>query len=204
MIKIENSKSIYIVLSGNDTLAGYLIRFRASLKFWNRYPGDCYNHTSISLDDTLTHMMSFARKKINNPLCAGLIWEDIHTGIFKRSGNKSHMAVIKVPVNETQYKRIHEYMSYSWEMRDYLKYDFGGLFWMMISAKGKPTPNRYVCSHWVSKILYKSGIGKQYFREPWNIRPFDFYEIFKGNIVYEGKTNEYDRYLEEVGRCRDQ
>lgn len=198
-----SNKPIYIVLSGNNTFAGFLIRFRASLKFWNRYQGDGYNHTSISLDDSLTNMMSFARKKINNPFCAGLIRENIHTGIFRRSGDKSHIAVIKLLVDEDQYKHVKKYMEYSWSVRDKLKYDFGGLFWMLIFAQGRPSPNRYVCSHWISKILYKSGIYKNYFREPWNIRPLDFYDFFKDYIIYEGKTKEYDDYIKEVKRCRD-
>lgn len=184
-------KSVYIVLSGNQTLAGSLIRFRTSLKFWNRYQGGRYNHTSISLDESLTNMMSFARKKINNPLYAGLIHENIHTGIFARSGEHSHIAVIKLDVDEKQFRKLKHYMAYSWENRDNLKYDFGGLFWMLLFAQCKPMPNHYVCSHWVSALLRKSGIYQGYFPKPWNVRPFDFYDMFREHIIYEGKTKAY-------------
>lgn len=116
-------KFIYIVLSYNDTFVGKMIEKRAMLKFWNRYAGDRYTHASLSLDASLSGMMSFARKKVHNPLIAGMIKEDIRSGVFARSGTKSGMAVIKLDVSEKQYKQMSELMDEFWERRDELKYD---------------------------------------------------------------------------------
>lgn len=73
---------IYIVLSYNNTLPGKLIKFRAKLKFWNRWAGDCYSHASLATSNKLDNMMSFARKGIKNPFNSGLIKEDINKGMF--------------------------------------------------------------------------------------------------------------------------
>ena len=73
-----NNDKVYVVTSYLDTVPGKLIKLRAEMKFWNRYLGDGYSHVSLSRDNTLTNMMSFARKELHNPFNSGLIKESIY------------------------------------------------------------------------------------------------------------------------------
>lgn len=191
MVKNQTYKSIYVVISSNDTLVGKLVKNRGKLKFWNRYAGDCYGHVSISLDEKLNNMMSFARKKINNPLMSGLIREDIHEGIFARSGTKSKIAVIKIPVSEEQYELVENRMEMYWDRRDCFKYDFVGLLYMLLTGRGIKTKNQYICSHWVGEVLQTSNVDYFGKKKVWDLRPLDYYDIFRKYIVYEGLTIDY-------------
>lgn len=186
----QKSRSIYIVMSCNDTLAGKLIRNRGKLKFWNRYEGDCYGHVSLSLDPSLENMMSFARKDINNPLDSGLVEEDIHKGIFARSGIKSKIAVIKIAVSDIQFTKIKNLMKENWKKKNILRYNFLALFSMLLIGRGIEVENRYICSHWVAELLEKSDIFSGE-KRPKDMRPLDYYDIFKEDIIYEGLTVDY-------------
>lgn len=188
----DDTMPIYIVISCNDTVIGKMIRKRGELKFWNRYKGDCYGHASLSLDSNLNHMMSFARKKLNNPFVSGLIIENIHSGIFAKSGMKSKITVFEIPVSRKQFKTIRNLMMDYWKKRQNLKYDFAGLFFMLLTGKGIKRKNRYICSHWVAEVLEKSNIYNFSEKKPKDIRPLDYYDIFRKNIIYEGLTINYN------------
>lgn len=196
----ETSKYVYIVLSRNNTFVGTVIRKRAELKFWNRYMGDGYSHASLSLDDKLDNMMSFARKKVNNPFISGLIKEDIRLGVFARSGEKSQIAVIKMEVSESQYEAIKKIMSEYWIRKDDYKYNFPALFTMLLYGKGLEVKYRYFCSQWVAEVLDKSDIYHFEKRKTCDVRPFDFYDVFKKCIVYEGMTSQYLKHISREGQ----
>ena len=63
-------------------------------------------------------MIQFARKEINNPFNAGLIKEDIRTGMFKQNKKYSRIAVMKLEVTSEQYDRVLERMEWYWEHRE--------------------------------------------------------------------------------------
>lgn len=194
---MDDAKYIYIVLSYNVTVAGKLIHWRARLKFWNRYKGDSYSHSSLSLNEELTRMMSFARKKLNNPFISGLIKEDIHKGVFARSKEKGKIAVAKIPVTKEQYQIIKQLLKEAWRERDSYKYDFKSLIRFLLIAKGVKTEKKYVCSHWISEILQKASVYDFKEKNVWDVRPFDFYDMFREHFVYIGATTAYDQYLLE-------
>ena len=131
---MENKK-IEIVASYTDTVPGKIIKFRAAMKFWNRYSGDTYSHISLSRDSKLGNMMSFARKEINNPFNSGLIKEDIRTGMFALKPDVSRIAVMELKVSEQQYNNISSLMDYYWQNKDNYKFNFVGLTSMLIYGK---------------------------------------------------------------------
>ena len=90
-----DKQNIYIVDSFTNTVPGRIIKWRASLKFWRRYDGDTYSHTSLSRDIKLGNMMSLARKEINNPLNCGFIKEDIRKDVFALNKEKSKIFASK-------------------------------------------------------------------------------------------------------------
>lgn len=186
--------TIRIVASYNDTIPGRAIKIRAAMKFWNRYAGDTYSHISLSRDDKLSNMMSFARKELNNPLNAGLVKEDIRTGMFKIKADVSKIAVMELKITKKQYEDISKTMDRYWENRDKYNFNFVGLASMLICARGIEKENSFFCSQWAATVLEECGIDIFDGKKPKDIRPFDFYGTLKDYITYEGPTIEYPGY----------
>ena len=187
---MEKNK-IYIVASYTDTVPGKMIKLRANMKFWNRYAGDGYSHVSLSRDNTLNNMMSFARKKMDNPFDSGLVKEDINQGMFALKPDKSKIAVMEVDVTKQQYDDIGTIMEDYWNRRDELGFNFLGLISMLFCARGLPVENHYFCSQWVTSVLHEAGVDIFSEKKPHNVRPFDFYCLLEDKIIYEGMTKDY-------------
>ena len=202
-----DKQNIYIVDSFTNTVPGRIIKWRASLKFWNRYDGDTYSHTSLSRDIKLGNMMSLARKEINNPLNCGFIKEDIRKDVFALNKEKSKIAVMELPVTVEQYNKVSELMDYYWEHRDEYSYNFLGIIAILLTGNiGIETNKSFFCSQWVTKVLQDAGIDIFDGKKPSSVRPFDFYGTLKDKIIYEGPVVEYPYYndLEYPGFVKDE
>lgn len=186
-----DDNKIYVVTSFTDTVPGKMIKVRAEMKFWNRYMGDEYSHVSLSRDNTLNNMMSFARKDINNPFNSGIVKENIQQGMFALKPDKSKIAVMEIGVTQQQYDDIGKIMDYYWSRRDELKFNFAGLISMLFCGRGVSVEDHYFCSQWVSTVLQEAGLNIFNGKKPHNIRPFDFYCLLKDSIIYEGMTKDY-------------
>lgn len=191
------SKDLFIVASYTGTVPGRLIRFRASLKFWNRYKGDGFSHISLSRDSKLGNMMSIARKEVHNPFNAGLVIENIRDGMFALNPS-SEIAVMKLPVTEKQYSMVSQLMDDYWEHRDMYGYNFLGLTSMLVSGRGIACHNKFFCSEWVATVLRDSQIELFDGKKPKDVRPFDFYGQLQDNIVYEGLATQYPEYGDPI------
>ena len=66
---------------------------------------------------------------------------------------------------------------------------------MLLRAKGVKIRNRYICSHWVAEILEKSNVYQFEKKNSYDVRPFDYYDAFRTDIIYEGLTTEYLQYI---------
>lgn len=202
-----DKQSIYIVDSFTNTVPGRIIKWRASLKFWNRYDGDTYSHTSLSRDIKLGNMMSLARKEINNPLNCGFIKEDIRKDVFTLNKEKSKIAVMELPVTVEQYDKVSNLMDYYWEHRDEYSYNFLGIIAILLTGNtGIETSKSFFCSQWVTKVLQDAGIDIFDGKKPSSVRPFDFYGALKDKIIYEGPVVKYPYYndLEYPGFVKDE
>lgn len=187
-----NQESIYIVASYTDTVPGKLITARAKLKFWNRYEGDTYSHISLSRDCKLNHMMSFARKEMNNPFNSGMVKEDIRKDMFVRNPEKSKIAVIQLGLTDEQAATVDFNMTKGWLDKDSFKFNYLGLVALLFSGNiGLSRENHYFCSQWATFILRESGLDIFPDKRPQDIRPFDFYRTLKDYIIYEGLTRDY-------------
>lgn len=138
-----NEYKIYIVLSFTDTVPGKMIKLRAEMKFWNRYAGDGYSHVSLSRDNTLNNMMSFARKEINNPFNSGIVKENIREGMFALKPDKSKIAVMEIGVTKQQYDDIGNIMNSYWGRCDELGFNFAGLISMLLCGRGVPVKDHF-------------------------------------------------------------
>ena len=186
-----NNDKVYVVTSYLDTVPGKLIKLRAEMKFWNRYLGDGYSHVSLSRDNTLTNMMSFARKELHNPFNSGLIKESIYSGMFALKEDKAHIAVMPIAVTSKQYEDIGKIMEEYWARREELGFNFLGLASMLFCARGVPVEDHYFCSEWVTTVLQGAGVDIFSDKKPYNVRPFDYYGLLKDSLIYEGTTKDY-------------
>ena len=202
-----DKRNIYIVDSFTNTVPGRIIKWRASLKFWNRYDGDTYSHTSLSRDIKLGNMISLARREIDNPLNCGFIKEDIRKDVFALNKDKSKIAVMELPVTVDQYNKISKLMDYYWEHRDEYSYNFLGIIAILLTgSRGIEGKNSFFCSQWVAKVLQDSNVDIFDGKKPFNVRPFDFYCALENHIMYEGPVVEYPYYkdLEYQGYVKDE
>lgn len=188
-------KSIYIVASFTDTVPGRLIKTRAKITFWNRHFGDYYSHISLSRDNVLDNMMSFARRKIDEPLNAGLVKEDIREGLFSLN-KKSEMAVMKLDVSEDQYTGICNSMEKYWGNKGKYNFNFPGMISLILTGRvGMPSKDNFFCSEWSATVLKENGIELFGKRRPCSTRPFDFCCALKKNVIYEGLISEYPSFI---------
>ena len=198
MSSAAEGQKIYVVASYCGTLVGRLIYYRAKLKFWNRYPGDGYSHVSLSLNESLDDMLSFARIKPDNPLVAGLVRENIRTGVFAFHPDHTKLAVFEIPVSTEQYNGVKESMEEAWGNRKELKYNYLGLFTMLIAARGVARKNHYFCSQWVTEVLNHNDICLLSGKKPYQIKPFDMYNALQDHKVFEGYLTSYPLYQNVV------
>ncbi len=185
------NKEVYLLLSNVKTNVGRLIVMRGKMKFGDRYEGVKYSHVSISLDNSFEKMQSFSRKKMHNPFNAGLVKESIKEGHYDRNKEEGQIAVLKLKISERNYNIIKEIIEDDWDNKKKFNYNYLGMIRMLVFGIGLKRKNKYFCSEYVSHVLIKADLIHPEFRKSHNMRPFDIYDYFKNEIVYEGKIKEY-------------
>ena len=175
----QRDYNVYIVLTRTRTKVARLIRL---------YTKDPYSHVSISFDDDLSTLYSFARRKIHNPLNAGFIEEHVDSGIFGQD-TEIECAIYQLKLKKEQYFRIKEKVSEFLENPLEYGYNFRGLFSAAINLP-YTKPKKFFCSQFVAWLLGTAGvqlISKKYALT----RPEDFRKNLNQYMVYEGKLHQY-------------
>ncbi|WP_461177071.1 hypothetical protein [Virgibacillus ainsalahensis] len=170
-------KKIYILLTDTGTL------FTRMIKLYTKKP---YNHASISCDSNLSTVYSFGRKKPRNPFIGGFVRENTKTGLFKHARG----AIYCCTVNEEQIQKINNYLQKLDEHKDLYRYNFIGLFGVMLNKPVK-RENAFFCSQFVATVLKECDIIT--FQKPLSlVTPHDLQEAEKFQFVYQGKLADYD------------
>ena len=178
-------KSIYIVISKTSTLPSNVI------KMWTKEP---YAHTSLSFDIELNDMYSFARRKLHNPFYCGFIKEDITTGVFGRDVDTT-CRVARLKVSSNSYKKMRKMINeFKKHDMDY-KYNYLGIVGIMFN-KAVEREYNYFCSQFVYHVLEKSG-ADTFDKKAGLVRPEDFRQWDKLELIYEGKLKDYRQYLRD-------
>ena len=173
-------KDVFIVLSDTGSA------LTKAIKFFTNKP---YNHASIALDEDLTTLYSFGRKRPNNPLIGGFVEEELNEGTYKRFPNTRCM-VLKVEVEEEVYNKLKYMIKGFIENKDAYHYNFIGLFGVLIN---KPIlrKNYYFCSSFVADVAIQSGVIKE-LESPHMVKPHDFESLLEqSEIIYEGYMRDY-------------
>lgn len=196
-------EKLYIVTSYTGTMMGKIIKAHSKLTVSNNNQGKRYSHVSLCRDNELTDMRSFARKKVYNPLCAGMIKENIKENIFlKKRG--SEIAVMELSVSKEQYEKVCEVVERYWMRKDELGFNFEGIFTIGICGRGVTPRNRYFCSQWVTTVLREGGVNLFGERKSHNIKPYDFYDTLQGGIIYEGLVRKYYKTMNLLPGKKDE
>ncbi|MDO5574497.1 MAG: hypothetical protein Q4G60_11035 [bacterium] len=143
-------------------------------------------------------MYSFARKKIYNPLNAGLIKENIHSGMFARKPDISRIAVFEINVKKWQYKRLKQEVEEAWGHHEQYKYNFLGLFTLIVVGCGTTIKDHFLCTEWVTDLLNSCKIELFGGKAPIKVTPCDYCKKLEDYIIYEGLTKDYPFYNREI------
>ncbi|MGI6526885.1 MAG: hypothetical protein ACOX25_05810 [Caldicoprobacterales bacterium] len=177
-------KQIYVVLSATPTKIGRAIR---------AFTGSTFNHASISLTKDLSEMYSFARYRAHNALVGGFI-QEFPQRLTMGKAAEVHIKVFEIPLSESQYNRIREFV---YEIRD----DEDQCLYNSLAILGRPfgrgynTYKAYVCTDFVVKALMHGEISLvESVLAP--ITPGEMEQLLDGYLIYEGSLQDYHPALE--------
>lgn len=180
---IENEEKVYIVLSSTNTLLGKVIQKRLKEE---------YNHSSISLDTSLSEIYSFGRKVPWNMFFAGFVQESKDYGFYKLFNN-SKILVLELNVSKEEKDKIALKIKDFEKNKSKYKYSLLGLILCSINIPLK-RKNKYFCSQFVAEILQESGIDL-FNKHSTLVKPHDFKKVIGGHVLYEGTINNYQDTL---------
>ena len=169
-------KSIYILLTRSNTLVSRMVKLATS---------DMYTHVSISFEENLTPLYSFARHYVYTPLPAGLRPEYLNRGFFKRYPYIP-CALYELIVEDKVYEVAKNAVDAM--LLDAKKYKFN-LFGLLMCRLGIPYHRKrhYFCSEFVSKILSESN-ALVLPKEPSLMRPNDYTKLPELSCLFEGRV----------------
>lgn len=183
--KLEFTKEIYLVLSYTGTLLSKTIRYITH---------ENYAHVSLCLEDTFRHMYSFGRKYPSNPIIAGLVTEDLFSGVF--TNKDSRCLIYKIKVTDSQYNALKSELNRFMAEQPKYKYNFAGLISLKMN-KGLKRRYHYFCSQFVSEVLKNSNIADNLNKDSALIKPCDLLDLDNKSLVYEGTILDFQNMMME-------
>ncbi|MDQ8733761.1 hypothetical protein [Paenibacillus sp. LHD-38] len=177
----EITDSIYILLTDTGTLFTRLIK---------GFTGAPYNHASLVLDENLEEIYSFGRKRVNNPLHAGFVKEDVYQGTF-RHFPETRCRLLRIAVTEQQKTALLKVISEFEKDKNRYRYNLIGLIGVLLEMDLQPA-HSYFCSQFVAETLRSSGI--QMWDHPSTlVTPNDFLVHESVQVIYDGPLYEYPK-----------
>ena len=176
----NHSKNIYIVFLSTRSKMGSFIRLISQNK---------YNHVSISLDDDLHKMYSFARYYKNSPFFGGFVGESILR--YCEPGREAELKIIKIRMSTSRYDSLVEYIkSMENDSASYVYNTLSAVFTPMhrkVSIK-----NAYTCIEFIIHLLCRCQvIDKDMEYKYHSIR--DLENMLSRYTVFQGPVTEIAR-----------
>ena len=173
-------RKIYIVTTYTGTVLSFLIR---------KISKSPYAHISLSLNENLSPMYSFGRLNPKTPLFAGFVEENINEGLYEIKQN-ALCRVYSLEVTYDNYEKLVQNIMRVNNNKTKYNYDVKALVYLSFN-KAREKEYRYVCSHFVAYMLYKSDI---YIidKSPALTKPEDFYNNKNLKLEYEGLLCNYN------------
>lgn len=171
------NRSVYLLLTDTGTL------FTKAIKLYTR---KTYNHASIALDENLTQVYSFGRKKPHNPFIGGFVQENIAEGLFQNAS----CAIFEMTITEKEYNIMQQFIEEIATTQDSYRYNLMGLIAVALKVKLE-RGNAFFCSEFVATVLSRSD-RIQFEKSCSFITPYDLQILEEMQLVYQGKLKHYN------------
>lgn len=134
---------IYVLLSCTSTGVGKMIR---------TCTGSRYNHVSLTLNEDLSGIVSFARLRIDTPLNGGYVREPPERFLY--NGGPVPIKVFRVEISEEKALRLREFFAQAGNRElGFLYNHFGAV--MTLFRIQCPIPGAYTCLSFAGTVLGK-------------------------------------------------
>ncbi|MGL5972511.1 MAG: hypothetical protein ACRCZK_02155 [Oscillospiraceae bacterium] len=175
-------KYIYIVLSQTVSIVGKTLR---------KLMKDEYTHASLSFDEQLNKMYSFSRIELEYPFMGAPANENLNKYFLGKENKQIKMKVLKIPVEDNQYKKIKKFVSKIFKDKEGYKYNCLEPL-KIITNKPIECYKTYVCSSFVFDAL-KAGnlVDSSYKKSNGVVTPEYLGELFNNYLFYESEINKY-------------
>lgn len=141
-------KYVYVAFSHTNTVMGKMIRF---------FIRNEYNHVSLSFDEELGTMYSFARYRINSPFAGGFVCERPERYL---SGSKdARIKLCRLPVSDEEYARIRQEIVHFTGLKSEMLYNSINAVLSLLN-KHIYIKNAYTCIEFVSSVLAMEDIRR--------------------------------------------
>jgi hypothetical protein len=170
-------KAIYIVLTATQTNFARCIRYFGRTK---------YNHASVSLDEGLTRMYSFARPQKYSFFKGRCVRETLDR-FTMREGRSVPAVIFRIPVTAYEHRRIKKFIRRIYNDKEYMYNLISVISYPL--THGFPTYKALSCTEFTSLVLKKMGFPMPY--KPWSYKPDDLISILGEYTIYKGDLSDY-------------
>jgi len=173
---VSEQKHLYVVFSSTKGGIGSFIRF---------ITGNRYNHTSVTLDPSLSVLYSFARYHKSAPFFAGFVCESC----LRYQGQAAKIKVAAIPLTDEQYYMAKDFFDNMKSSKDKYIYNLLSAITNVLHRKVN-IRDTYTCVEFTVKTIDTVGINNQ-------ISSLNFYTIKElenllcENVVYEGEYPDW-------------
>ena len=179
-------QNLYIVLTATGTKISRMI------KIFTRAP---FNHVSISDDEHLEYMFSFARQNAPHLFPSGFVKETATSGIF---GMCEHIPcqVYEVGVTKEQYAKFRFMIETFSKAPEFYQFNILGFATMIFNIPLR-RKRKYMCSQFVAYALSECGI-LSFDKDFSLVKPNDFRNIKNLRLVYSGDMKMFTAPLQKL------
>ena len=171
-------KQVYILLSRTGTVPS---------KFIHKMTGGEFTHVSIALLPTTDQLYSYARRKLNNPLNAGFVVENIHTHVFARYPD-CNCTLYALTVSDEAYLRMQKQIRFFMKHYQKATYNFLGAVALRFGIRWR-RQLRLTCSQFVAVVL-TAAEEITLPKDPYLMLPNDFKKVPGLQPIYKGILKE--------------
>jgi len=171
-------KYLYIMISKTETGVGRLLRRFGDLN---------YNHVSLSLDEELTSLYSFARSERYGFLTGSIVHETTDR-YLAGSQEDVQIEIFRIPVSDQAYQEVCELVHEVLNDKEYMYNLISVVAYPLF--KGFSTYKAYSCMEFVLAMLEPTKVMD--LEEPlYSYRPDDLETMLKEYVHYKGNLLEY-------------
>lgn len=187
--------AIYIVFSATPTRMGRLIRLAT---------GRRYNHVSLSLEEDIRQMYSFARYHRAIPLYGGFVVESILR--YRSFAEASRVKVCRIPVEETAHTYLCNYLYRLWTDREEYIYNTPAALASLVHFQSH-IPKAYTCVSFVYEVLVRYHLAGAVEGKCPTLRGLEEllapYELYRGTISPNASQGDWGRdvFSHETTTC---